>query len=108
LVSGETVLRDPNDVTGSQGNLPGFIHLKPSGPVQRKNRGFIILTLHQDAPVLVLSRHGDSLTTSETGNVLMKLDDHTGLIIAGIATFCLRPLQPFELKEHPFISAPLL
>jgi hypothetical protein len=41
----------------------------------------------------------DPLTTPETGDVLMELDDLPGLIIAGIGALRFRPLQVFELNN---------
>ena len=50
----------------------------------------------------------DPFAAPEPGNVLMKLDDLPGLIIAGIGALRFRPLQIFELNKFAFISAEFL
>jgi len=90
----ESVLRDSNHFTGSQSNLAGFIHLKPSGLVQRKERGFITPAPDLNALLICLS-HGHPFAAPESGNILMKLDHQAGTIVPCIGALRLRPLQAF-------------
>ena len=53
LVLGETVLRDPNHVTGSQGDFAGFINLEPGRHVQRERCRPAILPLDRYAAGIV-------------------------------------------------------
>ena len=104
---GKTVLRNPNPVTGSQGDLPGLINLETRRHVHRERCRPAILPLDHDAAGIVCF-YRDPLPTPEPGDVLMELDDLPGLIIAGIGALRFRPLQIFELDKLALIRAEFL
>ncbi len=107
FVFGKTILCDPKPVTGSESDFTGFINLEMSSHVQRERSRPAILPLDCNTAGIVCF-YRDLFTTPEASRILMKLNDHAGLIIPGIGALRLRPLQVFQLNQLALIRAELL
>ena len=105
-ISGKSLLRDADFVTGSQKQGLILINLKSGALVQRQRLFTALFILNVDGTVVADARHGDPLATGKAMRILMELHHQAGTVVLGMGKLGFRPLLVDEAGK--FAECPKL